>query len=49
MSRRAYFGLLMAQPVEWLLASAANPTAHMRPIHVALHRIAIRRKTGVRA
>lgn len=46
MSRRAYLGLLMAQPLDWLVASAANPTAHMRPVHIALHRIAIRRKAG---
>lgn len=44
MARRAYLDLLMRQPAKWLRASAANPTAHMRPIHIALHRIAIRRK-----
>lgn len=44
-ARRAYLNRCLQQPVEWLEQCAANPSKYMRPIHVALIRIAIRRKT----
>lgn len=45
MSKRRYFDLLMTMPVDWLRQSAAMPNAHMTRMNVALHLLAIRRKT----
>lgn len=45
MTRRTYFNLCMMQSAEWLKSCAASPTAYMRPRHVALVRLALRRKT----
>jgi hypothetical protein len=43
-TRRQYLALALAQPVDWLKFCAARPGPYMRPIHVTLIRIAIRRK-----
>lgn len=45
MRRAEYFALCMSEPsIQWLAWCAANPTPYMRPRHVALIRLAIRRK-----
>ena len=50
MSKSEYVRACMEQPAEWLRQCAADPSAHMRPIHVALIRVALRRmKKGGRA
>lgn len=50
MSKTAYVRICMEQPPEWLHECAANPSSHMRPLHVALIRVALRRmKKGGRA
>jgi hypothetical protein len=43
MTKREYLNLCLRQPAWWLSASAANPSPSMRPIHVALIKIALRR------
>ena len=43
MSKRKYLSFCMQQTPEWLYWCASNPSRFMRPIHVALIRIAIRR------
>lgn len=48
LSKRAYLNHCLEQPVSWLTSAANNPSPGMRPIHVALCRIAIRRKVGGR-
>jgi len=45
MTKREYLNLAMTMPMAWLKASTANPSASMRPIHITLCRIAIRRKS----
>ncbi len=45
-TKRRYLALCLQQDADWLAACAANPTRYMRPIHVALVRIALRRKRG---
>lgn len=47
--KRRYFELAMQQPIDWLRASAANPSPYMTPMHVALVRLAVRRKRGMAA
>ena len=47
MTKRAYLDLCMQQSVAWLTKCAASPSHGMRPVHIALVRIALRRKTGV--
>lgn len=42
--KRAYLRICMEQPTAWLIGSCAEPSKYMRPIHVTLARIAIRRK-----
>lgn len=49
MTKRAYFNLAMRQRLSWLYACAANPSPAMRPVHVALILLAIRRKEAGRA
>jgi len=34
----------MTMPLDWLIASTNDPSPFMRPIHVTLCRIAIRRR-----
>ncbi len=46
MTRSRYFNFCMAQPIKWLKACAANPSPSMKPRHVALVRLAIRKKGG---
>jgi len=43
MSKRQYLKFCMQQKLDWLYWCATNPSKYMRPIHVALVRIAIRR------
>lgn len=43
MSKRQYLRFCMQQSTNWLYWCATNPSKYMRPIHVALIRIAIRR------
>lgn len=44
MSKRDYLRFCMQQSIDWLHWCASDPSPFMRPIHVALVRIAIRRK-----
>lgn len=44
--KRKYFAAAMQQDVKWLTAVAADPSPYMRPIHVALCNLAIRKKGG---
>jgi hypothetical protein len=46
MTRRAYLDVLMKMPADLISKSLASPSASLRPVHLALHRIALRRKTG---
>jgi len=41
--KRQYLHLCLRLPVDWLLASAANPSPYMTRTHVAIARIALRR------
>lgn len=43
MSKHQYLNLCMRQTPDYLLACAADPSKYMRPIHVKLIRIALRR------
>jgi hypothetical protein len=43
MTKKQYLKALMAQPPEWIAASLADPSPSMRPVHLLLHRIALRR------
>ena len=43
-ARRAYLALLMRQPAQWLWASLTRPSVGMGAGHIALHKIALRRK-----
>lgn len=45
MMKAEYFALAMRQDCGWLWLCADNPSPSMRPIHVALIRLAIRKKT----
>jgi hypothetical protein len=44
--KRKYFTAAMQQDVKWLVAATANPSPYMRPIHIALGKLAIRKKGG---
>ena len=46
MTDRRYFEGCMALSAEWLRACLANPSTGMRPVHLALMRLALLRKTG---
>lgn len=49
MSRRRYVAIASTLPIDWLIACAADPSAHMTPAHARLLRVAIRRaKHGAR-
>ena len=43
--KRIYLDACMRMPVEWLIQSASNPTRHMTQAHIALHWLAVRKKT----
>jgi hypothetical protein len=45
--KRAYLNACMCQSIEWLTKSANNPNAYMTRMDIALHFIAIRKKSGV--
>ena len=44
MSKQQYLALGLSMPLEWLRDCAARPSPYMRPIHLALVKIAVRRK-----
>jgi hypothetical protein len=44
MTKQKYLKAAMSQPVKWLNANLLRPSAEQKPIHLALIRIAIRRK-----
>jgi len=44
MTKSEYVESAMKQPIQWLINCANDPSDHMRPIHVKLLKIAIRRK-----
>ena len=43
MRKQTYLATLMHQSPDWIRASMRNPSPSMRPIHIALHAIALRR------
>jgi hypothetical protein len=43
-AKRKYLDLASAQPTDWLVQCMAQPSAHMRPIHVALIALALRNR-----
>ena len=43
MRKQTYLTILMRQSPDWIIGSMRNPSPSMRPIHVALHAIALRR------
>ncbi len=44
MTKRQYLDLAMTMPLTWLRESTNDPNPFMRPIHITICRIAIRRK-----
>jgi len=44
MTRKQYFNLCMNQSIAWLKQCVADPSIAMRPRHIALVRLAIRKK-----
>lgn len=49
MRRSDYFALCMSQSLPWLRRCADHPSRCMRPCHVALVRLAIRKKQASKA
>jgi hypothetical protein len=47
--KRTYLSALMAQPAQWIAASAASPSPAMTRTHVALHLIELRRRSRIAA
>jgi hypothetical protein len=47
--KRTYLTRLMAQPSQWIAASAASPSPAMTRTHVALHLIELRRRSRIAA
>jgi hypothetical protein len=47
--KRTYLTRLMAQPSQWIAASAASPSPAMTRTHVALHLIELRRRARIAA
>ena len=45
--KRTYLTHLMAQPAQWIAASAASPSPAMTRTHVALHLIELRRRARI--
>lgn len=43
LDRRLYLGCLLNQDAAWIERSLATPSVGMRPIHLTLHRLALRR------
>jgi hypothetical protein len=43
MRKQTYLAILMCQSPDWIIGSMRNPSPSMRPVHVALHAIALRR------
>lgn len=46
-AKREYLELCMKQSVNWLKMSVVSPSKGMGKMHIALHYIAIRNKTGI--
>lgn len=46
-AKREYLDLCMKQSVSWLKKSVSSPSKGMNKMHIALHYIAIRNKTGI--
>jgi hypothetical protein len=46
MTKKEYLSLALVQSIDWLESNALNPSAKQKPIHIALIKIAIRRKKG---
>ena len=46
-AKREYLELCMKQSVSWLKMSASSPSKGMSKMHIAIHYIAIRNKTGL--
>jgi hypothetical protein len=44
MDKRAYLKALERMENEWILESLSNPSPAMRDIHLALHRIVLRKR-----
>jgi len=44
MTKKQYLTLCQEQTTSWLRQCAADPTIHMRPLHIALIKIALRRR-----
>lgn len=44
MTKREYYNLCLVQDLAWLRHCVSNPSAYMRPIHIALMKLAIRNK-----
>ena len=44
--KRQYLNACISQPVSWLTLSASNPKNGMTKMHVLLHYLAIRKKSG---
>ena len=44
MTKAQYFRACMGQELLWLLHAAQNPSPFMRPIHVQLIRLAVRKR-----
>jgi len=44
MNNREYLALINKESTEWIRASMGSPSKYMRPIHIALHAIALRRR-----
>lgn len=42
-SKRLYLSVLLLQSPDWIRGSLGNPTRGMTPVHLALHRLALRR------
>lgn len=45
-TKQQYLALLLGMPVDWLMASAAQPSPYMTAMDVKLHYLAIRRKSA---
>ena len=43
MNKQRYLFTLMTMPSNWLRESMKTPTSYMRPMHIALHALALRK------
>ena len=48
-TKQTYLRTLRALTDRELAASAANPSRYMRPVHIALHRLEMRRRASIAA